>query len=720
MTVPRYTISLLEPPDWGAIARVHDLPWSRIAARLRRVDRTAESTADYLLWKESGDPRAGAVKSADGGWVGGVFKGGRRAADGLVHRTVLALDIDEPSDRCEDELRSLGCALAVHPTHTPGRWRAAAPLSEPLDGPRYRRLVERLAGRVTGVDMASANPCQLMFWPSTPADDARGTWTVDGPPLDWTAYDLGEPEPERTDISDIPEDAVEAIERLMRADRGRMVEAMAAELSTTPEGARNDTLNRFAHALARAGCSDGEVRAALEWAGSVCGLPAGEVRATLDSAIGAGERHHDAAVARVYDETVDVRRRALGLFGVDPDAPAAPAAPGASSADGMMVPAGMMVTGQSMADTPPEEMPPELWEGRIPMCGVTLVSGMGGIGKSIFDCWLAARVSRGELPGALSGRPSPVLLLQTEDEWASETRFRLQAAGADPALVLRGVLTPVGAVAADDGSAAGDPFIPKLPEQAEQLEALVDAYGAKLAVVDVLTAVMGEGRSTNEQVDVRRLMTALQNIARRRRVAIVCVNHWRKSSEGAAGDRVAGSHEFRNAARCLWLAARDDTTGRTVMRLDKYNRGRPGAEFSYRIGDDPVAGAPRVEDLRDEPRGAFEVCTLPEHERIAVEVLRARLEEDGRLTLTDAHDLLYGSKRSSTNGRDPVRGGVPLRMQPSTIVRLLSSAGAVREEGAATWVWPGRVDPRPSDPASMFAAEKEAAGDRPDDGGVRP
>ena len=654
MTVPRYTISVLDDRSaMSAITGVHDLPWPRIVARLKRVDRTPESTADYVLWKSTKDPRADVAKRT-GGWVGAAFEGDGRNAAHFVHRTVLALDVDHPSDRYEDELRSLGCAMAVHPTHSPGHWRAVAPLSEPLDALRYRRLVRLLMKRVAGVDGASANPVQLMFWPSTPADDTRETWTVDGPPLDWTAYDLGEPEPERTDISDIPEKDREAIERLMRAGRGRMVQAMAEELSTTPVGARNDTLNRFAHDLARAGCSDDEVRAALEWAAGASGLPANEVRATLDSAIAAGERHHDAAVARVYDEEAGAHERALKLFGADPGA-AHEGAEGAVRAAAADAPSGdgMMVTVQSMADTPPEEMPPELWEGRIPMCGSTLVSGMGGVGKSIFDCWLAARVSRGELPGALSGRPSPVLLIQTEDEWASETRFRLQAAGADPALVFRGVLTPVGAVSAGDGSAAGDPFIPSLPEQAGRLEALVDASRAKLVVIDVLTAVMGEGRSTNEQIDVRRLMTALQNVARRRGIAIVCVNHWRKSSEGAAGDRVSGSHEFRNAARCLWLAARDDTTGRTVMRLDKYNYGRPGEEFSYRIEDDPVTGAPRVGDLHDERAGAFEECTLAPHERKALLALDEVLE--GRPEVSDG-------ELKDLQRRSDIRGGAQARL----------------------------------------------------------
>lgn len=669
MTVPRYTISVLDDrSDMGAITEVRDLPWARIVSRLKLVDRTAEPTADYLLWKGSEDPRdRAAADSAKriGGWVGGVFVGDRRDADHLVHRTVLALDVDHPSDRYADELRSLGCAMAVHPSHTPGRWRAVAPLSEPLDAARYRRLVGLLMRRVAGVDGASANPVQLMFWPSTPKDDTRGTWTVDGPPLDWTAYDLGEPEPERTDIADVPEEEVEAIERLMRAGRGPMVRAMAEELSRTPEGVRNDTLNRFAHDLARAGCMDEEVEVALEWAAGASGLPANEVRATLDSAVSAGERHHDAAVARIYDETEGDRRRALRLFGVDPGAADEGGAAAAVCAIAADAPSGdeMMVTAQSMADTPPEEMPPELWEGRIPMCGTALVSGMGGVGKSIFDCWLAARVSRGELPGALQGRPSSVLLFQTEDEWASETRFRLQAAEADPALVFRGVLTPVGAVSADDGRVAGEPFIPSLPEQAEQLEGLVDACDAKLVVIDVLTAVMGEGRSTNEQVDVRRLMTSLQNVARRKRIAIVCVNHWRKSSEGAAGDRVSGSHEFRNAVRCLWLAVRDSTTGRTVMKLDKYNYGRPGRELSYRIEHDPSTGAPRVGDLHDESGGAFEVCALAPLERKAL----LRLDEvlEGKAVLKDEGSGGGGLK-------DGLKG---LNIQPQTLARLMVLRG---------------------------------------------
>ena len=670
MTVPKYTVSVLDDSsDMGAITGVQDLPWARIADRLKLVERTAESTADYLLWKETKDPHAGTAKCI-GGWVGGTFEGDRRRADRFVHRTVLALDVDHPSDRYEDELRSLGCAMAVHPTHTPGRWRAVAPLSEPLDAARYSRLVGLLRRRVEGVDPASANPVQLMFWPSTPADDTRGTWTVDGPPLDWTAYDLGGPEPERTDIADIPEGEVEAIEREMRARRGPMLRAAVEELTGAPEGVRNDTLNRVSYGLARVGCMDDEARGVLEDAAGACGLPAGEVRATLDSADSAGGRDHDAAVARAHDERVDAHRRALKLFGVDPAAADEAAAKAVRVATAPPSPDRdapihrVELAFQTMADTPPEPPPEELWAGRLPLGGSALISGRGGVGKSLFDCWLAARVSRGELPGALFGRPSPVMLIQTEDDWASETRLRLEAAGADPALVGHAVPSAVGAVS----RGRSGPYIPRLPMDADGLGELADQSGVKLMILDVLTAMMPSGRSLSEQVDVREMLSGLQSVAQRVGVTILGVNHWRKAAEGPRGDMVSGSHEFRNAVRCLWLAARDDTTGRTVMKLDKYNYGCPGAELSYRIGHDPFAGAPRVEDLHDEPRGAFDECALSPLERKALLRLDAVLE--GKAVLKDEDSR--GSGSGGGGPRSELRG---LNIQPQTLARLMVLRG---------------------------------------------
>src|SRR5690606_13922362 len=78
-----------------------------------------------------------------------------------------------------------------------------------------------------------------------------------------------------------------------------------------------------------------------------------------------------------------------------------------------------------------------LWEHRLPLGELTILAGHAGIGKSQAAVWLAARVSRGELPGELYGTPAPVLYLGTEDSWEYTLVPQFDAAGADPDKVFR-------------------------------------------------------------------------------------------------------------------------------------------------------------------------------------------------------------------------------------------------------------------------------------------
>ena len=46
------------------------------------------------------------------------------------------------------------------------------------------------------------------------------------------------------------------------------------------------------------------------------------------------------------------------------------------------------------------------WEGRIPLGTVGLMIGYEGLGKSVLTTEITARLTRGELPGDLTARPS--------------------------------------------------------------------------------------------------------------------------------------------------------------------------------------------------------------------------------------------------------------------------------------------------------------------------
>src|SRR4051812_7515384 len=72
-----------------------------------------------------------------------------------------------------------------------------------------------------------------------------------------------------------------------------------------------------------------------------------------------------------------------------------------------------------------------LWPGRLAVGSLALLAGREGVGKSTIAYWLAARVTRGDLPGAYCGAPRQVAIVATEDSWAHTVVPRLKAAGAD-------------------------------------------------------------------------------------------------------------------------------------------------------------------------------------------------------------------------------------------------------------------------------------------------
>lgn len=576
-------LALVPADNLGNVEPI-SLPWTRFASALLAPRHTDESCEEFLRLKKTDPDAAGAVKSRFGGWVGGTFTGYRRSKRDLKLRTVVALDIDDPGAHLDDELRALGCAMVVHPTHTPGRWRAVMPLSRPVSPDDYRALVRRLRFKVTGVDAASEDPVQVMYWPSTPADDERTAWEIKAAPLDPDRYLGGpaapDPEPPAPSATD-PAPTMEqgADKRLLREAVDRIIRA--------EDGTRNSTLNAEAFRLAAAGALDDPSADVLAAAAEGVGLTSGEVRATLDSARRKG--------SAVFDET---HSAVMGLFDAAPSTPA-------DSADSVMS-GGMLADGfiedSVFSRRGPIRRTRELWAGRFPLGALTLVSGRGASGKSLFTVWLAAQATRGALDGDVKGEPVRVAFVQSEESLDEELRPKLLAAGADMDLVGAPVWTEKGATAM--GTMAGAPWIPSFPASVQALAEYIEATGSRLVLLDVLTAMFAAGLSTDAQEDVRRVLSGLNQAAQASGAAIVGVNHLRKGSTGTNGDEVAGSHEFRDSARCLWLAAYDHASRRTTMLLDKYNRASNGGDaFSYKVERVPVDGldedVPRIADLRD-------------------------------------------------------------------------------------------------------------------------
>ena len=143
-----------------------------------------------------------------------------------------------------------------------------------------------------------------------------------------------------------------------------------------------------------------------------------------------------------------------------------------------------------------------------------------------------------------------MLLLSAEDDLADTIRPRLETLGADCSRII----TVTTSDAADSTLALPhfDLLIPLLDR------ALDSAPDCRLVIIDPISAYLGRAVE-NINAEVRRVMTAFNKLAARRRLAILAISHLRKQ-QGAAMHRSMGSLAFVAAARAAWLIAKEPAT----------------------------------------------------------------------------------------------------------------------------------------------------------------
>jgi archaellum biogenesis ATPase FlaH len=230
-----------------------------------------------------------------------------------------------------------------------------------------------------------------------------------------------------------------------------------------------------------------------------------------------------------------------------------------------------------------------LWPGRVAIGKMTLLCGDPGNGKSLLTMDLAARVSR--------GRPWPddltidnpvggVVVLSAEDDLADTIRPRLEAAGADLTNII--ALTGINWFDAETGKAIVRPF--SLERDLPSLERAIDQLvGCRLIIIDVLDAYLGRTDS-HRNSEVRGLLSPLAELAARKHVAVVCVSHLNKSSNGAAMYRAIGSIGIIGASRAAWLVAKDkQSPARRLLLGMKNNLAADTSGLAFGIVSDGAA-----------------------------------------------------------------------------------------------------------------------------------
>lgn len=216
-----------------------------------------------------------------------------------------------------------------------------------------------------------------------------------------------------------------------------------------------------------------------------------------------------------------------------------------------------------------------LWQDRIAMGKLTIISGDPGLGKSYLSLFVSSVVSRGgTFPDGARCQQGDVIVATCEDGPADTIRPRLDLLGADVDHVYHLAGVQVGEKL----------YLLQIDKHLDTLRKGLDAHpGVRLLVIDPISAFLGETDSHNN-AEVRAVLGPLATLAEEYDVAVVGINHLNKA-QGKALYRSMGSLAFVAAARAAWAVMADpDDHDRRLFLPVKNNLAAPSG-LAFRIED---------------------------------------------------------------------------------------------------------------------------------------
>jgi hypothetical protein len=284
-----------------------------------------------------------------------------------------------------------------------------------------------------------------------------------------------------------------------------------------------------------------------------------------------------------------------------------------------------------------------LWPDRIPLGKLTLFVGNPDNGKSLAAIYVTAITTTGGdwySPGQRIQNPIPagdVLIFADEDEAADTIVPRLIAAGANCASVH---LCKMQAVGTNETAA----------QRQMRLDADLDAIqkclkenpAIRLVVLDPLSNHMGD-ININSELEVRRVLIPLVELAEKTSVAILGVMHLNKDENKRSTSRVSGAMAFVGVARSVWIFDTDsETEGMFHMVRLKQNIAKRKGGLRYQISTTNVeiegerVPQPFIEWLGESSLSADSILAAHSPKRGRPREERKRAEELLRINLADA------------------------------------------------------------------------------------
>ncbi|HEX5165341.1 MAG TPA: AAA family ATPase [Thermomicrobiales bacterium] len=281
-----------------------------------------------------------------------------------------------------------------------------------------------------------------------------------------------------------------------------------------------------------------------------------------------------------------------------------------------------------MSEVPPQDVH-WLWQDWLPLGKLTLMGGHVGAGKSTLAAGFAALLSRGlpwpgdEERAAAAGELGPAhsIFLLGEDAADDTLRPRLDQLGANPNYVLT-----LDAIVDDDGRER----MFTLRNHLEELEAAIVEYEARLVVLDPLNSYMGSANS-NDEGDVREVLTPLLRVAERAGCAVLGIGHVGKPSAGGRRmpqQMLLGSTAFIAVARSIMMTAKIPETERNVLASVKSNLSRFPAPLEWSRPDNgPLIWHGPATHSIDAILGGIPGTLRPEPREDAEDLLRVLLAD---------------------------------------------------------------------------------------------
>jgi hypothetical protein len=209
---------------------------------------------------------------------------------------------------------------------------------------------------------------------------------------------------------------------------------------------------------------------------------------------------------------------------------------------------------------------------QMPEGVITIFAGVAGIAKSTILAWYVAALTNGKSDGDYAGLAVPVTIIAGEDDLGAQLVPRLKAAGANLALV-----TALEGVKITEGDESWTSSA-NLADDLAAIRAHLIKTGSKLLVIDPIISLMSG--DSHRLDDVRRNLDPLHQLANDLGIAVVCVAHFSKGA-GRAGEKVSGSHAFRDIARSLLVLAVDEETDERILTVEKSNYSQAKPSFAF-------------------------------------------------------------------------------------------------------------------------------------------